>query len=165
MRTFIQALSGEVSEGVILWQSKPPYSTGGNIMITVDEDEYSRGLLQFTHTLISRIIFTKGNSPLKKDDLKRKLYGIWKLREVIWRLTPLGRGYFNIHLTSHIKKISNFCDGGLFSLNLASLGFQSGNKTSTILTRIRQTHKSGCVGMNYHWNIGERQFYITLVRD
>lgn len=68
--------------------------SGGNIAITVDEDEYSKGLLEFAHSLIGRIVFAKGDNPLKNDDLKKKLSGIWKIREDSWRLTLLGRGFF-----------------------------------------------------------------------
>lgn len=97
-----------------LKESEPPRLVGGNIAINIDEDEYSKGLLEFVHNLIGRIVFAKGDTPLKNDDLKQKLSGIWKIREDSWRLTPLGRGFFNIHLPSHIKKSKIFAMGAIF---------------------------------------------------
>lgn len=56
---------------------------GGNIAITVDEEEYLKGFLEFAHSLIGREIFAKGDKPIKKEDLKWKLVEIWMIKEEI----------------------------------------------------------------------------------
>lgn len=49
-RTFAQVLTGKSTEGIPLKESEPLRMISGNIAITVDEDEYAKGLVKFTHS-------------------------------------------------------------------------------------------------------------------
>lgn len=102
MRTFAQAVIGESSDGILLKEAEPPRAVGRNIAITIDKEEYDKGLVEFTHSQIGRMVFTKGDKPYKNEDVKWRLSGL--INKEIWRLTPLGRGYYNVHLPSHVKK-------------------------------------------------------------
>lgn len=61
--TFSQIVAGvsQISnEGIVLKEAAPPRVVGGNIVITVDEVEYTKGVAEFAHSLIGRIIYSKG---------------------------------------------------------------------------------------------------------
>lgn len=64
-RSFVEAVAGYPLEGITLKEAKPPRVVRGNTATTVDEEEYERGLMEFRHNLIGRIIFTKDDKPYK----------------------------------------------------------------------------------------------------
>lgn len=74
--SFAHIVSSEASEGFMLNDSPPPRVVGGKIAIMVDEEEYSQGVVEFRHSLIGRIIFSKWDKPVRNEDLKCRLSSI-----------------------------------------------------------------------------------------
>lgn len=91
-----------------------PKLVGGNIVITINEDEYVKGLEDFIRCLIGRLVLAKGDKPISTPELKVKLSGIWKLNDGTWMLNPLGKGFFNMDLRSNDVKNVVFARGSLF---------------------------------------------------
>ena len=53
-------------------------------------------------SLIGRLIISKGDKPYALISLKDKFNAIWKLPS--WHLISLGRGYYQILLSSHEER-------------------------------------------------------------
>ena len=53
-------------------------------------------------SLIGRLILSKGDKPYALTSLKDKLNAIWNLPS--WRLISLGKGYYQIFLSSHEER-------------------------------------------------------------
>lgn len=112
--SFVEAISGDVNSGYLLKKLAPPRVVGGNIVITIDEEEFNKGVTEFRHSLIGRLVFSKYDRLVKNDELKRRLSAIWKIKEETWRLTLLGRGYFNFHMPPRVEKSKVFSMGAFF---------------------------------------------------
>ena len=72
-------------------------------MIHVDPSVYKFRLDMCKNSLIGRAILSSGEKPWKLVDLKAKLYSIWELSSA-WRLISLGRGYFQIIISSSVDQ-------------------------------------------------------------
>lgn len=112
--SYAQAVSGEIESGFLLKESPPPRVVRGNIAMMVDEEEYDKGVAEFKFSLIGRLVLLTGDKPIKIDDLKNRSSTISKIKEDAWKLIPLGKWYFNIHITSSGEKSKVFSMGALF---------------------------------------------------
>ncbi|KAI5416885.1 uncharacterized protein LOC127136277 [Lathyrus oleraceus] len=63
------------------------------LSIVISEEEYLLGVEACKHNLHGRIIWPKGTSPLKVQNFKAKLLGLWKSIGK-WETTYIGKGYF-----------------------------------------------------------------------
>lgn len=95
-------------------KESPPRVEGGNIAVTVDEDEYAFGVAEFRYSLFGRLVLSKGVKPIKIKDLKKRLSTIWRIKEEVWKLIPLGKGHFNLRMQSRGEKSKAFSIGALF---------------------------------------------------
>lgn len=97
------------------------------ISISVNKKAYEECLNICKHSLIGRVILTKGERPWKMTDLKNKLQEIWQLAN--WRLISLGKGYFHILLQSDEDRKTIWSRGpiplkpGILRLQLWTPGF------------------------------------------
>ncbi|XP_050222820.1 uncharacterized protein LOC126672913 [Mercurialis annua] len=64
------------------------------------------------NALIGRIILSKGESPWKLVDLRKKLTDIWRITSN-WKLISLGRGYYHVILNSISEKNSVWSNGAI----------------------------------------------------
>lgn len=91
-----------------------PRYVGGNITIAINEEDYKMGLSEFEYTLIGRLVLSKGDSPLTTKALKTRLLAIWSIQEALWKITPLGKGFYNMDLKTSLAKNKVFAKGTLF---------------------------------------------------
>ena len=54
-----------------------PTNKGGYIAIKINQELYEQQFLVCKHALIARVILSKGETPWKLADLKRKISQIW----------------------------------------------------------------------------------------
>lgn len=97
-----------------LRQRLPPKIVGGKITITINEEEYARGLNQFRTCLIGKLVVVKGDQPYMIKDLKAKLSGVWGITEDSWLITPMGKGNFTMNLKSDEVKSRVFARDTLY---------------------------------------------------
>lgn len=45
-------------------------------------------------------MLSKGDKLRKNEDLEKRLSILWKIKEEVWKLILLGKGYFNVHMQS-----------------------------------------------------------------
>ncbi|CAK8543740.1 unnamed protein product [Lathyrus sativus] len=100
-KSFIEAVNNVCDIPI----SQLPHSIikGDHISITIPEDEYMAGLESCKHNLHGRIIWPKGATLLKVEDLKKKLSDILSSLGK-WGLTSLGSkdGARNLNTTPEI---------------------------------------------------------------
>lgn len=75
--------------------SSPVYE-GELCSITIPEEVYFQRLETFKESFLGRVSF-EGKKVVSTKDLKQKLQSIWSLDDN-WRLTPFGRGCFNVYI-------------------------------------------------------------------
>lgn len=78
---------------MVLWISLSVCVKGYAISIKISEDEYKKRLECCKNNLHSRLLLSKGNSPIKTEDQKNKPYKLWKPLGQ-WRMISLGKGYY-----------------------------------------------------------------------
>lgn len=96
-RTFAQALSN--SFNIPLSQLPHPCVKGDSISIKISKDEYKKGLECCKNNLHGRLILSKGDKPIEIQDLREKLCKLWKPLG-IWRMIPLGKGFYELSFSS-----------------------------------------------------------------
>lgn len=60
-RTFTQVISRELLRAITIREWATPRIMGGNIAITIEEDEYNKGLAEFVNYLIGHLVLSRGN--------------------------------------------------------------------------------------------------------
>lgn len=89
--SFAQALTNTIA--FPLSQLPRPCFKGDALSIKISEDEYQAGLAGCKHNLHGRLVLSKGDAPVKLQELREKLSKLWQpLGE--WRVVPLGKGFF-----------------------------------------------------------------------
>lgn len=96
-KTFAQALHAAID--VPLSQLPRPCIKGDSVSIKISENEYIKGLDSCKMNLHGRLILSKGDKPIKFNDLRDKLSQLWKPIGQ-WRMTSLGKGYFEFSFSS-----------------------------------------------------------------
>jgi len=76
-----------------------PCIKGDALSIKIGQDEYHRGVDECNNALRARLTLNKGDKPYSARDLSTKLGGLWKTTTV-WKMVPLGKGYFDFHFES-----------------------------------------------------------------
>lgn len=87
---------------------------GGHITIAINEQEYHKGLEEFSYSLIARLVFSKRDAPLTTKALKSNLSLLWLIPESAWILTPLGKGFYNLDLKNINAQSQVFYRGTLY---------------------------------------------------
>lgn len=78
-----------------------PANEGDFCSVTIPEEVYKRRLEIFKDSFLGRVSFENQRISLKA--LKDKLQDLWDIREN-WRLTPLGRGFFNVFIANPVDR-------------------------------------------------------------
>lgn len=96
-KSFAQAVSNSFD----IPFSQPPKSClkGNEFAIKISESEYQAGVHECRNILYGRLILSKGDSPLKLNDLRVKLLKIWKLTSS-WTVVSLGKGFYEFNFAS-----------------------------------------------------------------
>lgn len=102
-----------------LSQLPKPCLKGDIVSIRISEDEYRIGLDSSKNCLHGRVIMVKGSQPMKVMELRSKLAGLRKSVDK-WRLTPLGKGYFEFCF-SIMEDLRRIWSAGSWSLNPGTL--------------------------------------------
>lgn len=77
-----------------------PIWRGEVISFKLDKDEYQQTVQECRDTfLIGRFIQPKGHKPLSLQETRLKLQKLWEPLG-LWKATPIGRGFFNLHFSS-----------------------------------------------------------------
>ena len=98
---------------------KAAITKGDCISVKINKSAYEERLKLCQHSLLGRLVLSKGDKPWKLSDLKDKLQSLWQ-----WRLIPLGKGYFTIILHSEEDRQCIWSMGSLH-LNPGILRLQS----------------------------------------
>lgn len=99
-----------------------PALKGDCVSISIDKNAYKERMELCQFSLIGRVVLAKGDKPWKLVELKDKLSSIWQLRS--WRLISLGRGYYQILLSSADQKNQVWSRGSI-SLKPGTLRLQA----------------------------------------
>lgn len=96
-KTFAQALSNvcDVPES----QLPQPCYKGGNLAISIPDDEHEAGIADCKHNLHGRIIWPKGSTHLTVLSLKNKLKPLWK-DLARWGVSSIGKGFYEFCFSS-----------------------------------------------------------------
>ncbi|KAL8473809.1 hypothetical protein ACS0TY_030604 [Phlomoides rotata] len=76
---------------------------GMYLTVTVDENLYKERVSELRDSLIGRIIHIRGDKPLNRDTLVKRLGDVWGIRTP-WSMTPLGESYYNIRFNCEADK-------------------------------------------------------------
>lgn len=79
MKTFGQAVSN--SFDIPFSQPLKPCLKGNELAIKISESEYQAGVQDCRNILYGRLTLSKGDSPMKLNDLRVKLLKIWRLSD------------------------------------------------------------------------------------
>lgn len=112
-KTFAQIVSGELPGAKPIRERALPRIVGGNIAIAIDEEEYNKGLAEFANCLIGRLVLARGDQPYLTKELKTKLSNTWGIKDIDWRITPLGKGFFTLKFATADIKASIFAKGSV----------------------------------------------------
>jgi len=85
---------------------------GDDISINIPEDEYKVNVESRRNHLHGRLILSKGDPPLKLEDLRAKLNTLWKPLSK-WGIVSLGRGFYEFVFSS-IEDVKTFKGTALF---------------------------------------------------
>lgn len=96
-KTFAQALNNACD--IPLSQLHVPCLKGKELAIAIPEDEYLAGLEASKTSLHGRILLSKGDRPVKIEDLHIKLSQLWRPL-ASWKVIPIGKGYFEFSFSS-----------------------------------------------------------------
>lgn len=96
-RSFAQALKN--SFDIPLSLLPRPCIVGDSISIKISEDEYRQGLESYKNNLHGRLLLSKGNVPIKINELRENLMMLWQPIGP-WRMVPLGRGFYEFSFSS-----------------------------------------------------------------
>lgn len=96
-RTFAQALRNSLD--VSFSQLPLPCIKGDAASIKISGEEYLKGLQGCKMNLHGHLLLSKGDKPMKFHELRDKLSALWKPIGQ-WRMTSLGKGYFEFSFSS-----------------------------------------------------------------
>lgn len=97
-KTFAQAVDNSFAKTVCnsfdisISQLPKPYLKGIELAIKISETEYQAGVQECKNILHGRLILSKGDSPIKLNDLRSKLQKIWNTSSS-WNVVSLGNGF------------------------------------------------------------------------
>ncbi|CAL0318467.1 unnamed protein product [Lupinus luteus] len=112
-KSFAQAVKNSCD--IALSQLPQPCIKGEAIAIKIPEEDYQEGLKRCKTHLHGRIIFSKGDSPLKFEELRAKLISLWnKIGK--WSMVSLGRGYYDFSFSS-LEDMRSVCAVGAWNLH------------------------------------------------
>lgn len=77
-----------------------PVVQGEALCIPISDDTYVKGIEVCKRNLRGRLILNKGDKPYGSREVQTKLQQIWK-NIGPWKLTPLGKGYFEFYFSSN----------------------------------------------------------------
>lgn len=80
-------------------QLPKPCLKGDSMAIKISESEYHVGVVDCKNILYGRLMLSKGDSPVKINDLRLKLSKIWSTSSS-WTMVPLGKGYYEFSFSS-----------------------------------------------------------------
>ncbi|XP_019460018.1 PREDICTED: uncharacterized protein LOC109359778 [Lupinus angustifolius] len=100
--------------GVGVEEGKKVQVKGNAIAIKIPEDEYQAGLQRCKTHLHGRLIFSKGDTPLKFLDLKTKLSSLWSMVGK-WSMVSLGKGFYDFAFSS-VEDMRHVCSIGSWNL-------------------------------------------------
>lgn len=112
-KSFVQALKNSCD--VPQSQLPKPCIKGDAVSIKISEDEYKKGLEECRMNLHGRLILSKGEKPIKFDNLRVMLGKLWKPIGQ-WRMTSLGKGFFEFGFSSQ-EDLRSVWTVGSWSLN------------------------------------------------
>lgn len=116
-KSFAQALGNSCA--VPASQLPKPCLKGDEISIKILENEYLAGLEGCRNHQHGRIMLSKGNTPLKLVDLRRKLLSLWR-KIGPWAIISLGRGFYEFSFSS-LEDQCSVLAVGLWNLDPGSL--------------------------------------------
>lgn len=133
-RSIVQALTDPCN--IPINQLPNPCLKGDAISIKISEDEYKKGLEGCKNNLHGRLLLSKGDQPIKIQDLRAKLLCLWKPIEK-WRVVPLGKGFyeFSFALAEDLRSVWDASawnlQPGILRLSQWSLDFNPSNQKIT----------------------------------
>lgn len=77
-----------------------PVVRGETLCIPISDDTYEKGIEVCKRNLRGRLILNKGDKPYSSREVQTKLQQLWK-NIGPWKLTPLGKGYFEFYFSSN----------------------------------------------------------------
>lgn len=83
--------------------------------VQIPEDEYLKGLEGCKNNLHGRLLLSKGDTPIKFEDLRSKLDKLWKPIGN-WKAVPIGKGFFEFSFSS-IEDLRKVLSVGSWSLD------------------------------------------------
>lgn len=81
-RSYEQVVSEDMQGAIPLRSGTIPNLVGGNIAVTIDKDEYVKGLENFNRCLIGRHVLVKGDEPITMTKLKKKFHQFGRLMKL-----------------------------------------------------------------------------------
>ncbi|XP_045831223.1 uncharacterized protein LOC123922559 [Trifolium pratense] len=96
-KTFADALANVCD--IPVSQFPQPCVKGQEIAIMIPENEYLAGMDGCKNNLHGRIIWPKGSTPLKIDELRAKLATLWNSLGR-WGMVSLGKGFYEFYFSS-----------------------------------------------------------------
>lgn len=115
-KKIVQALNHACD--IPLSQLPVPCMKGNALAVTMPEEEYKAGLEASKKNLHGRIILSKGDPPIKIQDLRNKLSKLWKPL-ANWKVIPIGKGFFEFSFT--VEDMRRMLVVGSWTLNPGSL--------------------------------------------
>ena len=95
--SYANALVPKISPTNLVKPQLPvPHKNGNLVSIKLDEQVYQNALQKCVTNLLGRIIFHRGQAPLKAIEIKPILATTWKLSNN-WSFTPIGKGFYVLH--------------------------------------------------------------------
>lgn len=135
VKSFVQALNNSCS--VPMSQLPKPCLKLDELSIKIPESEYIAGLESCKTHFHGRLLLSKGNVPLKLDDLRGKLLSLWK--EIgPWKIISLGKGFYEFSFSS-LDDARSVLAIGLWNLGSGSLRVFSWTKDFSPYS-LKQTH-------------------------
>lgn len=96
-KTFAQALNNACDFPYS--QLPRPRLKGETVSIKIPEEEYKAGLESCKNHLRGRLILSKGEQPIKVNELRAKLSALWKPLNQ-WAMISLGKGFYEFSFAS-----------------------------------------------------------------
>ncbi|OIW07807.1 hypothetical protein TanjilG_31999 [Lupinus angustifolius] len=111
-KSFAQALKATCD--ISISQLPQPCIKGDAIAIKIPEEEYQAGLQRCKTHLYGRLILSKGDTPIKFNELRAKLQGLWTMIGT-WSMISLSHGFYDFSFSS-VEDMMTVCAVGSWSL-------------------------------------------------
>jgi hypothetical protein len=122
-----------------------PVIRGETLCIPISDETYAQGIEACKRNLRGRLILNKGDKPYGSREVQTKLHQIWK-NIGPWKMTPLGKGYFEFYFSSYDDMRSVWSKGTL-NLKPGLLRLFEWTKDFSARTQ-RQTHAQVWIRLN-----------------